>query len=328
MNNKELLNQLTNLTKKEVSLSVLCEALELNEYEVLALIRQLRLDGINILTQIRDDDIYMFNHGERELEEENTYKFHTDENNEFKFVAISDTRFGSKYQQLSILNDIYTKAYDLGYKNVILCGNISEGLYPLTNIYSESNFLDDTLTQIDYIVQSYPYIEGMKTYFITGIKDEKHLKNNKINIGKRISDIRGDMVYLGYSSCNISIDKANMLVSNSKLAKTYTLSYRAQQQVDSFRSEDKPDILLYGGLLQMEKFTYRNVKCISVPSVCATTKEMNDKRYSNTIGAWYVTVKTDKYGRLEKLNAIDSVYYKTNKDDYKKSKILKLTNKN
>lgn len=328
MNNKELLNQLTNLTKKEVSLSVLCEALELNEYEVLALIRQLRLDGINILTQIRDDDIYMFNHGERELEEENTYKFHTDENNEFKFVAISDTRFGSKYQQLSILNDIYTKAYDLGYKNVILCGNISEGLYPLTNIYSESNFLDDTLTQIDYITQSYPYIEGMKTYFITGIKDEKHLKNNKINIGKRISDIRGDMVYLGYSSCNISIDKANMLVSNSKLAKTYTLSYRAQQQVDSFRSEDKPDILLYGGLLQMEKFTYRNVKCISVPSVCATTKEMNDKRYSNTIGAWYVTVKTDKYGRLEKLNAIDSVYYKTNKDDYKKSKILKLTNKN
>ncbi len=328
MNNKELLNQLTNLTKKEVSLSVLCEALELNEYEVLALIRQLRLDGINILTQIRDDDIYMFNHGERELEEENTYKFHTDENNEFKFVAISDTRFGSKYQQLSILNDIYTKAYDLGYKNVILCGNISEGLYPLTNIYSESNFLDDTLTQIDYIAQSYPYIEGMKTYFITGIKDEKHLKNNKINIGKRISDIRGDMVYLGYSSCNISIDKANMLVSNSKLAKTYTLSYRAQQQVDSFRSEDKPDILLYGGLLQMEKFTYRNVKCISVPSVCATTKEMNDKRYSNTIGAWYVTVKTDKYGRLEKLNAIDSVYYKTNKDDYKKSKILKLTNKN
>lgn len=328
MKEKELLEQLTNLTKKEVSLSVLCEALELNEYEILALVRKLRLDGINILTQVRDDDIYMFNHGERELEEENTYKFHTDENNEFKFIAISDTRFGSKYQQLSILNDIYTKAYDLGYKNVILCGNISEGLYPLTNIYLESNFLDDTLTQIDYITQSYPYIEGMKTYFITGIKDEKHLKNNKINIGKRISDIRGDMVYLGYSSCNISIDKANMLVFNSKLAKTYTMSYRAQQQVDSFRSEDKPDILLYGGLLQMEKFTYRNVKCISVPSVCATTKEMNDKRYSNTIGAWYITVKTDKYGRLEKINAIDSVYYKTNKEDYQKPKVLKLTNKN
>ena len=58
----------------------------------------------------------------------------------------------------------------------------------------------------------------------------------------------------------------------------------------------------------MEKFTYRNVVCISVPSVCATTKEMSDKRYSNTIGAWYITVKTDKYGNLETVKAIDDLH--------------------
>ena len=214
----------------------------------------------------------------------------------------------------------------MGYKNVIHLGNISEGLYSMTNVYSESNFLDDSLAQVDYIINYYPYIEGMKTYFITGQKDEKHLKNNKINIGKRISDVRDDMVYLGFTSCNIEIDKAKMLLFNPKLAKTYTVSYRPQQQIDSFRSEDKPDILLYGGLLQMEKFTYRNVECISVPSVCATTKEMSDKRYSNTIGAWYVTVQTNKYGYLMSVKAVDSVYYKTNKDDYIKPKVLKLTN--
>lgn len=328
MDKKEVFEQLKSLSRKEISLSALCEKLELNEYEVLGLIRELRLEGINIVTQQRDDDIYMFNQGERELNEENSYKFYTDENNQFKFVAISDTRFGSKYQQLSILNDIYTKADSLGYENIIHCGNISEGLYPLTNIYSESNFLDDTLRQVDYIARYYPYIEEMKTYFITGLKDEKHLKNNKINIGKRINDLRSDMVYLGYSSCNITIDKTKMLVFNPKLVKTYTVSYRPQQQVDSFRSEDKPDILLYGGLLQMEKFTYRNVKCLSVPSVCATTKEMSDKRYSNTIGAWYITVETDKFGNLKNVTAIDSVYYKTNKDDYLKPKVLKLTKDN
>jgi hypothetical protein len=75
----------------------------------------------------------------------------------------------------------------------------------------------------------------------------------------------------------------------------------------------------------MEKMTYRNVKCLSVPSVCATTKEMSDKRYANTVGAWYVTVTTDKYGNLLNVRAIDSVYYKTNKDDYTKRKVLKIT---
>ena len=166
----------------------------------------------------------------------------------------------------------------------------------------------------------------MTTYFITGAKDEKHLQSHKINIGKRIELARSDMIYLGNGSCNVMIDKARMFVFNPKLVKTYTVSYRPQQQIDSFRSEDKPDILLYGGLLQMEKFTYRNVACISVPSVCATTREMSDKRHSNTIGAWYITVTTDKYGNFKSIKAIDSVYYKTNKDDYLKPKVLRLTN--
>lgn len=324
MNKGEKISIIMKLTEKEISLFELCSSLKINQYEVLGLIRELRLEGINIVIQKRDDDIYLFNQGEMELDNNNFCSFHTDENGEFKFVAISDTRFGSKYQQLSILNDIYIKANDMGYKNVILCGNISEGLYPLTNIYSESNFLDDTLSQVDYIANNYPYIEGVNTYFITGAKDEKHLKNNRINIGRRISDLRDDLIYIGNGSCNIKVDKVNMFVFNPKLVKTYTVSYRPQQQVDSFRSEDKPDIMLYGGLLQMEKFTYRNVQCISVPSVCATTKEMNDKRYSNTIGAWYVTITTNKYGYLKDFKAIDSVYYKTNKDDYIKPKVLKL----
>jgi len=327
MENKNLLEKLKKLSEKEISLSMLCQELKLNAYEILALAGELRKEGINISTKKLDDDIYMFNRGEVEVKDENNYEFLTDENGEFKFVAISDTRFGSKSQQLSILNDIYTKANEMGYKNIIHCGNITEGLHPTSLSYNDDpNFLDDTLRQVDYIISHYPKVEGIKTYFITGAKDEKHLKNNKINIGKRISDARSDMIYLGDSSCNITIDKVNMLLFNSKLVKTYTVSYRPQQMVDSFRSEDKPDILIYGGLLQMEKFTYRSVECISVPSVCATTKEMSDKRYSNSIGAWYVTISTNKYGYLNDVKAIDSVYYKTNKDDYIKPKVLKLTN--
>lgn len=322
--NKEILNRLKELSLKEISLTNLCEELNLNEFEVLSMVRFLREEGINIITKRFDDDIYLFNQGELEPTHENIFSLNTNLNQEFKFVAISDTIFGSKSQQLSILNDIYLKAYQMGYTSVIHCGNLSEGLYPITSIYADTNFLDDTLRQVDYITEYYPRIEGMKTYFITGSKDEKHLKNNKINIGKRISLVRDDMIYLGNSSCVINIDKAKMLVFNPKLSKTYTVSYRPQQQIDSFRSEDKPNILLYGGLLQMEKFTYRNVKCISVPSVCATTKQMSDKRYSNTIGAWYITITTDEKGYFKSIRAIDSVYYSTNKDDYMKPKALVL----
>ena len=83
---------------------------------------------------------------------------------------------------------------------------------------------------------------------------------------------RDEMIYLGTNTCHITIDKVNMLLINLNLAKTYTISYRPQQFINSMRSEDKPNIILYGGLLEMQKFNYRNVNCISVPSVVATTR--------------------------------------------------------
>ena len=323
--NDEKIKRFLAFVAKERTLSAVCAEMQMSQLEVLGLVNYIKGHGVNIAIRKAVDDISMINMGDLEFHEKNTYSFSTDEFDEFKFIAIADTRLGSKSQQLSILNDIYLKGHEMGFDNVILCGNISAGLYPITDIYAETNFMDDTYGQIDYIVSHYPRVEGMKTYFITGKVDDKHLKQEKINIGKKISDVRDDMIYLGENSCDIMIDKAVMQVMSSKLGKTYTVSYRTQQQIDSFRSEDKPDILLHGGLLQMEKFTYRNVKCISVPSVVATTKEMNEKRYSNTVGAWYITIRTNKKGLLESVSAISSPYYVTAKDDYLKAKPLKVS---
>ena len=319
----ELKEKLLELLKKESSLEKVCEMLELNEYEALALVKYIQESGINIVVNARDDDIYMINKGDFELEDNKPHEFHTDKNHEFKFVAIADTRFGSKYQQLSILNDIYEKANELGYKNVFLCGNITNGLYDISNIYSETAFLNDTQRQIDYILENYPMVEGIKTYLVNGKTDYKHLKKNITSIGKKLAEGRDDFVYLGNLSANVKIDNVNMQILAPTLSKTYTVSYRPQQQIDSYRSEDKPDILLMGGYLQMEKFTYRGVTEISVPSVCATTPKMNDRRYSNTVGTWYVTVKTDEKGNLKNVIAMNSPYYLTGKNDYKVAKVLK-----
>lgn len=324
----EVIKKFLTFIEKEKSLTAVCLELEMNPYEVLGLVNYIKSKGINIAMKKTSDDISMVNMGDYEFVEKNVYKFDTNEFDEFRFIVIADTRLGSKSQQLSILNDIYAKGHEWGYENVILCGNISAGLYKLNNVYAETNFINDTYDQIDYIVNHYPKIDGMKTYFITGKIDDKHLSSkNKINIGKRIAEQRDDMIYLGQNSCDVIIDDTVMQLFSSQLAKTYTVSYRTQQQAVAFRSEDKPDIMLYGGLLQSDQFTYRGIKILSIPSVCATTKEMSEKRYSNTIGAWYVKVKTNKKGKLENVEAFSSLYYVTNKDDYLNAKVLKETEK-
>lgn len=322
---EETVQKLLELIKKEKNISTVASALEMSELEVLGFVHILIKDGYNIIVKQYDDGIHLLNQGDLVDKDVSKYFFETNDVNEFRFVAISDTRLGSKSQQLSILNDIYRKALEMGIMNVILCGNISAGLHPMKD--TESNFIDDTQAQIDYIVANYPSYKGIKTYFISGKLDDKHITNRNINIGKRIAAARADMIYLGEDICDISIDRVKMQVINSKLSKTYTTSYRTQQTIDAYRSEDKPDILLYGGLLQMEKYSYRGVKCISVPSVCATDNEMKTKRYANTIGAWYVTVKTTDKGLLDSVTAINSPYYLTNKEDYKGTNILVGSNK-
>ena len=310
----EMINTLLAYIKKERNISAVSEKIGINEFEVLGLVHELIDSGINIIVKQYNDGFHLLNQGDIIDKDVSTYSFETDDSNEFKFVAISDTRLGSKSQQLAILNDIYRKAQEMGINNVIVCGNISAGLKPITD---DSNFITDTQAQIDYIVDNYPHYDGITTYFISGKLDDKHITNNNINLGKRISDKRPDMIYLGEDICDINIDRVKMQVMASKLAKTYTTSYRTQQTLEAYRSEDKPDILVYGGLLQMEKYSFRDVKCISVPSVCSTDEEMKTKRYANTVGAWYVTVKTNEKGLLDSISAIDSPYYVTNKEDFK-----------
>ncbi len=321
----ETVKKFLDFIEKQKSIKDVCIEMDMNEYLVLDLVSYIRDKGVNIAMQNNaDGNIYMVNMGDCEFVEKNTYNFLTNEFNEFKFILIADTRLGSKSQQLSILNDIYLKGHQMGYDNVILCGNISAGLYPLTKVYAETNFINDTQGQIDYIVNNYPRVDGMKTYFITGKLDDQHLSKGKVNIGKRIADAREDMIYLGENSCDVIIDNMLMALFSSQLAKTYTVSYRTQQQAVAFRSEDKPDVMLYGGLCQCEQYTYRGIKILDAPSVCATTKEMTEKRYSNTIGAWYVTIKTNgKKGSLASINAFSSLYYQTNKDDYLNAKPLR-----
>lgn len=88
MDKEELKGKLRILCSKERNIFDLCTELKLNEYEILSLVGDLISEGMNITTKVYDDDLYLFDQGERETIKEFNYHLPTDENNEFKFVAI------------------------------------------------------------------------------------------------------------------------------------------------------------------------------------------------------------------------------------------------
>ena len=102
--NTELLEKFKELCSKEISLSEVCRTLKLNSFQVLSLVNELRNSGINIVTKMFDDDIYMFNNGEREVTEEYSYNLKTDNKGE---IYISNLIPGTYYLKETNTKDGY-----------------------------------------------------------------------------------------------------------------------------------------------------------------------------------------------------------------------------
>lgn len=291
------------------------------------IIARLRDAGINIIVSGVGEDATVLNLDERNLNGDNIYTIDIGDDTEFKALLISDTRFGSKYQQLSRVNDAYEQAYKKGYKHVIHLGDITEGLYALKSPYYQTLFADTTESQIDYVVEHYPQVEGMTTYFLTGDQDTTHTTKNGIDIGRAISRQREDMVYLGNMRCLINVRNMKILAQHLKIGafdRAKTISLKPQDFISSMRSEEKVDIILDGHLLVDQQITEREMQEISVPSLVATTPRIRSNAVPHNVGYILLNTKMNRYGKFLEKEAIYAPYYQTDKEDYTSAKVLKI----
>ena len=265
-----------------------------------------------------------------EYKEINNFRDIPCDKNEFNALIISDTRLGSKYQQLSRLNSAYLEAHRQGIDTVIHCGDLTEGLYGLKNPYYQTLFVDTTDDQIDYVVEHYPYIEGMQTYFITGDQDATHTAINGVDIGRIIDSEREDMTYLGNMRCTMNINKMKVLVQHLKVGafdRAKTISYKPQESIYAMRSEEKVDIISDGHILASQQMTERGMRELAVPSIVATTPKIRSSAIAHNVGFILMRSTLTKDGKLKDFEATFSPFYQTDKDDYSRTKVLRLGEK-
>lgn len=312
--------------QREKSLKDIALEMEISELEVAGIIKKLKEDGYNILNVIKNGEAVAVNIGNDSLKKNNIYNI-DNVKGDFTFLAISDTRLCSYYQQLGILNEIYMRAFEEGASFVLHMGDISEGIYK-RDLLKDTIFMHDTYSQANYIAQNYPYIEGMPTYFITGEHDDTHISVSKENIGKLIAQDRKDMIYLGQSRAAVKVGNTNILMRHPKGKVAYTISYKSQRHINAMRSEDKVNIILNGHWCYMDEYVLRKINQYSVPSVVAQTPEMDFLDTPNTVGYYLVNVKLDEKGNFDKTTYRRVCYYETVKDeDYRRVKPLYLTSK-
>lgn len=316
--------------RKERACKDVCAKFNISILEFTSVISKLRSMGINIIMYGVEDDAYVINLDERNLNGDNIYTIDINDDNHFDALLLSDTRFGSKYQQLSKVNFAYQMANKLGINKVIHLGDISEGLYSVKSLYYSTLFKDTTKDQISYIVNNYPYIEGTTTYFITGDQDLTHTIKNGVDIGRAISDERDDMVYLGNMRCTLNVRKMKILAQHLKIGafdRAKTISLKPQDFLYSMRSEEKVDIVLDGHILVDQQITEREMSEISVPSMVATTPRIRSNAVPHNVGFIILNVNLTKDGKFRNKYATYAPFYQTDIDDYEHCKVLKIGGK-
>lgn len=234
-----------------------------------------------------------------------------------KFAIVGDTQMGSKYTQLTYLQDFYDICQIEGITDVYHTGDITDGLK--MRIGHEYELYQNSADgQLNDVIKNYPMREGITTHFITGNHDAALYKQVGMDIGKAISAARPDLHYLGRDCAVVNLTpNCTLELRHPWDGTAYALSYKIQKMIEAMEADSKPNILAVGHYHKAEYLFYRNVHCLQTGCFQSQTPYTRGKGISVQLGGWLVTIHVDKSGSIWRFAPEFVPYYKSIKDDYK-----------
>lgn len=238
-----------------------------------------------------------------------------------RFGIVSDNHLGSKYERLDVLNALYDIFRQSGIHTVYNAGNMIDGDRRINRYDLHKHGSEE---QVNYLVEVYPKVKGITTYFITGDDHEGwYTQDYGIDVGRLIENRaneqgRKDLIYLGHMEHDIILKakrgEATMRIQHPGGGSAYALSYAPQKLIESFTPGEKPDILIIGHYHKAELLYYRGVHCIQAGCTEDQTPFMRKKRIAAYVGGWIVEYQQSVTGAIARLRGefipfFDRKYY-------------------
>jgi UDP-2,3-diacylglucosamine pyrophosphatase LpxH len=253
-------------------------------------------------------------------QEPNEIKSKWDGTRVLKFAIMGDTQLGSKYAQITYLNQFYDLCQQEGIREVYHTGDITDGL-KMRPGHEQELYVHGADDMLADVVNNYPAREGITTYFITGNHDASLYKHVGYDIGRAIDDTRHDMVYLGRDCAKVYLTpNCTLELRHPWDGTAYATSYKIQKMIEAMESDSKPNILAVGHYHKAEYLFYRNIHALQTGCFQGQTPFTRGKGISVQMGGWIVTIKVDENGYIQGFAPEFIPFYYSMKDDYKNYK--------
>lgn len=327
LSEQEIIECLQTRLVKGDSFKALCKDFDITDFALFGFVNKLKDLNLNVSFANKGDDMFLRISNSPDYSKENFYSIKDKNEETVKVGFISDLRFGSKFEQIALLNDVYRKFAQDGIKYVFITGNLLEGKYTgkTNEYYGRSLICNVGEEQADHLIEYFPSVEGITTLFITG--DTDHTWSKELNVGEYIAKHRDDMIYLGPKSCTVKFNDVSFKIESlKKSGESYTVSYLPQKYIRSLPSYEDYDFIVLGGQFTAQDFPkIRDMRVLTIPSLVERTPRMRDASQQNIMGSYEFDITFDKLGKLKRLVPILTPYYTPSKENYLTVRPLELT---
>lgn len=194
---------LLQLVREGKSNREICEILNMSSNQLYDELLKLKTKGVKYSRKYYSDGSIKYNKITKlkKLNENVNKTIITDnQENNIKFLLISDLHFGNEFENLGLID----RAYNYCIKNrinIILCGgdfidgSFSKSPQKITDLYD----------QIEYFIKNYPQDKNILTFGVAGDHDFSTLKRASLDIIEICNNRRHDIIIGGYNNAEINI---------------------------------------------------------------------------------------------------------------------------
>lgn len=240
-----------------------------------------------------------------------------------KLGILSDSHWGSKFQQRTALRQHAKLMAREGCTAILVPGDVTDGSPEMHKGFVYELWAHGADQQIEAAVEGFPEV-GIPYYLIAGNHDASHFKAAGVDVVKHIAARRDDMHYLGpeVSSKNfggsvgyLDVGEVRIQLCHPHMGSTRTRSYRLETWIENL-SPPKPEIVCMGNFHKMVELLYRNVWGLLVPSYQSQSAWMASKGIESIVGGAIIEFGTMTKGLAPDLSIRWLVQWEPAERDY------------
>ena len=203
----ELKKQLLELLKKDNNNEEILKILNINTQQLYKLLLDLQNTGTMISRKyysngtIKYKKSHTFGEFVNKSFSESDKTIITDNNeNNLKFLVISDLHFGNQSERLDLVNRAYNYCAKNGINIILSGGDLIDGAFS-----QREQKISDLYSQIEYFIKNYPYDKNILTFSVAGDHDISAFRKESLNLIQMCNNYRHDIIIGAYNNTGINI---------------------------------------------------------------------------------------------------------------------------